>query len=142
MTCLSHPYSRTDLIMSAQALSPSPSSLGLTEDDDEEHRGLLATPPADQKRPGPPDKAGNYGTLNSKADIDVDTTDVEARGGHDEERQQREDAALIQHPAVKGGKRSVIRTSPILAIGVRRTLTLCLLQSDQGNVTEGQCPHS
>lgn len=111
--------SHIDPIMSAPSFSPSSSPPGTPK----ERNTLLAAHPADQ-RPGPPNIVGNYGTLDSDAVNNPKETDQESRGSQEEERRQRKDPAMTEELAMKEGRKNVMKTLPILAIGVRKSFLM------------------
>lgn len=104
-----------------------------------EHQALLATHLADHRRLEAPNVASNYGTLDSEADTDIDETDGQSRGSDEEEQHQRKDAAMTEDPAIKEGRKSVMKAAPALVTGVRETYLSCSLLSSKETVTEGHC---
>ena len=114
-----HTYqSNSDPIMSAPLTSP-PASPSRTPN---EHSPLLASQPADHKRHGHLNRASDYGTLDSKTDITVNEADKDLRRNDEEEQPQGMDPAMTKDLAMKEGRRSVMKSSPILATGVRNPI--------------------
>lgn len=110
--------SHIDPLMSAPSFSPSFSSSSSPHGTPKEHDALLATHPTGHRRLGNANGAGNYGALDSNADINANETDEESRGSHEEEQHQHKDAVMTEDIAKKEGRRRVMKALPILVIGV------------------------